>query len=89
MIWLDIFGVSEAGLNSLSADQITRLTSARHIIAPDRHITAVKQLRQDQPQAGDATVEIITWPSPFSRIYDMLARWRGEPTVILATGDPL
>jgi precorrin-6Y C5,15-methyltransferase (decarboxylating) len=89
MIWLDIFGVSEAGLNSLSADQITQLTSARHIIAPDRHIAAVKQLRQDQPQAGDATVEIITWPSPFSRIYDMLARWRGEPTVILATGDPL
>ena len=89
MIWLDIFGVSEAGLNSLSADQIMRLTSARHIIAPDRHIAAVKQLRQDQPQAGDTTAEIITWPSPFSRIYDMLARWRGEPTVILATGDPL
>lgn len=81
MIWLDIIGVSENGLADLTCDQMKRLKSARHIIAPERLITAINE--------HDITAEVITWPSPFSKIYDVLAEWRGTPTVILATGDPL
>ncbi len=80
MIWLDIIGVSENGLADLTCDQMKRLKSARHIIAPERLITAINE--------HVITAEVITWPSPFSQIYDILAEWRGTPTVILATGDP-
>lgn len=81
MIWLDIIGVSESGLDCLSQKQMEQLTLAKHIIAPDRLMDALSK--------RDITAEVITWPSPFRQIYDVLETWRGEPTVILATGDPL
>lgn len=81
MIWLDIIGVGEAGLSDLNADQKDRILAAQHIIAPDRLIAALDDMTLN--------AELITWPRPFRQIYDVLEAWRGKPTVILATGDPL
>ena len=81
MIWLSIIGVDETGLTGLTEDQRKRLKAAKHIITADRWI-------EDLHQMGiHDGVEI--WPSPFRDIYKKLDQWRGEPCVILATGDPL
>jgi precorrin-6Y C5,15-methyltransferase (decarboxylating) len=81
MTWLNIIGVDETGLAGLSEDQRQRLKSAKHIITADRW-------REELHQMGiNEGVEI--WPSPFREIYEKLEQWRGQPCVILATGDPL
>ena len=81
MIWLQIMGVDETGLTGLTDDQRKRLKAAKHIITAERWRDAL-----DQMGVHDG-VEV--WPSPFRDIYEKLEQWRGEPTVILATGDPL
>ena len=79
MIWLDIIGISEAGLDGLSAAQITRLKNAKHVMTAQRWLPVLQKLG----------VAAEAWPSPFADVYARLETWRGEASVILATGDPL
>ncbi len=81
MVWLHIMGVDETGLAGLTQDQRQMLKTAKHIISAARW-------REDLHQMGVADAFEI-WPSPFRDIYKKLDQWRGQPTVILATGDPL
>ena len=79
MIWLDIIGISEAGLDGLSAEQITRIKNAKHVMTAQRWLDALQKMG----------VAAEAWPSPFADVYARLESWRGEASVILATGDPL
>ena len=79
MIWLDIIGISEAGLDGLSAVQITRIKNAKHVMTAQRWLDALQKMG----------VAAEAWPSPFADVYARLESWRGEASVILATGDPL
>ena len=79
MIWLDIIGISEAGLDGLNAEQITRIKNAKHVMTAQRWLPVLQKLG----------VAAEAWPSPFADVYARLEAWRGEASVILATGDPL
>ena len=79
MIWLDIIGISEAGLDGLSDMQIARIKNAKHVMTAQRWLADLQKLG----------VMAEAWPSPFAHVYARLEAWRGEASVILATGDPL
>ncbi|MCJ2071607.1 precorrin-6y C5,15-methyltransferase (decarboxylating) subunit CbiE [Methylobacterium sp. J-030] len=76
--WLSIIGIGEDGRSGLIPAAAEALDSARVVYGGRRHLTL----------AGALAAETRSWPSPIHTAYpDILAR-RGEPTCILATGDP-
>ena len=80
-VWLDVIGVSPSGIAGIDGVVRQRLTHAKHIIASKRLLPALSDLGL----AGRCR----PWPSPFADVYPLLSGWRGEYTVLLATGDPL
>ena len=76
--WLSIVGIGEDGRSGLAPAAAAALDAARVIYGGRRHFAL----------AGPLDAETRVWPSPIHTAYrDILAR-RGEPTCILATGDP-
>ena len=76
--WLSIVGLGEDGRAGLSSAAAAALDGARVVYGGRRHLALAEPL--------DA--EARPWPSPIHDAYpDILAR-RGQPTCILATGDP-
>ena len=76
--WLSIVGIGEDGRAGLSPAAAAALDAARVVYGGRRHLAL----------AGPLDAETRPWPSPIHDAYpDILAR-RGEPTCILATGDP-
>ncbi|MCJ2051304.1 precorrin-6y C5,15-methyltransferase (decarboxylating) subunit CbiE [Methylobacterium sp. J-070] len=76
--WLSIVGIGEDGRAGLTATAAAALDAARVVYGGRRHLALV----------GPLDAETRPWPSPIHDAYaDILAR-RGEPTCILATGDP-
>ncbi|HCX80546.1 MAG: precorrin-6Y methyltransferase [Curvibacter sp. RIFCSPHIGHO2_12_FULL_63_18] len=73
--WLSIIGMGEDGLHGLSDGSRLALANARHVVGGPRHLALA--------QAG---ARGIAWPVPFD-IAPVLAL-RGQPTVVLASGDP-
>jgi precorrin-6B C5,15-methyltransferase / cobalt-precorrin-6B C5,C15-methyltransferase len=71
--WLFLIGVTEDGPDGLTQASLAALKSARHIIGAPRHLALL----------GLAGEE---YPVPFS-LAPILAR-RGQPTAVLASGDP-
>jgi precorrin-6Y C5,15-methyltransferase (decarboxylating) len=76
--WLSIVGIGEDGLQGLAPSARALIAGAKLIVGGARHLALV----------GDVRAERLVWPSPlFGAIEKILAR-RGEPVVVLASGDP-
>jgi precorrin-6Y C5,15-methyltransferase (decarboxylating) len=73
--WLTIIGVGEDGLAGLSPASHDALAAATAIFGGPRHLALVGAGAKGQP-----------WPIPFDAA-PVLGR-RGQPTVVLASGDP-
>ncbi|MFP3648586.1 SAM-dependent methyltransferase, partial [Paraburkholderia sp. SIMBA_054] len=39
--------------------------------------------------SGDIKAERVAWPSPFDEAFVMIEAYRGQPVVVLASGDPM
>lgn len=77
--WLTIIGMGEGGYASIAPEALMALDKARHVFAQQR-------LAESLDLSGK-TVE--AWGTPFSESIEKLMARRGEPTTILATGDPM
>ncbi|PLX37791.1 MAG: cobalamin biosynthesis bifunctional protein CbiET [Hyphomicrobiales bacterium] len=73
--WLTIIGIGEDGLAGLGHASRSALASAHSIFGGPRHLELAEAGERCEP-----------WPQPFS-LDPVLAR-RGEPTIVLASGDP-
>lgn len=76
--WLTIIGIGEDGRAGLSSAALAALDRAEFVIGGVRHLALVAPL----------SAQTQTWPSPFSDGYSMILARRGQPTCVLATGDP-
>ncbi|WP_414471045.1 precorrin-6y C5,15-methyltransferase (decarboxylating) subunit CbiE [Microvirga sp. M2] len=76
--WLTIIGIGEDGRAGLSAAALAALDGAKLVIGGARHLDL----------AAPLSARTLAWPSPFSDGYGLVLERRGEPTCVLATGDP-
>ncbi|WP_114945939.1 precorrin-6y C5,15-methyltransferase (decarboxylating) subunit CbiE [Microvirga calopogonii] len=76
--WLTIIGIGEDGRAGLSPAALAALDHAAFVIGGTRHLELAA------PLSGRSQ----SWPSPFAEAYALILARRGEPTCVLATGDP-
>ncbi|MBF9196734.1 precorrin-6y C5,15-methyltransferase (decarboxylating) subunit CbiE [Microvirga sp. BT290] len=76
--WLTIIGIGEDGRVGLSPAAQAALDQAEFVIGGARHLELVAPL----------SAQAQTWPSPFAEGYPIILARRGQPTCVLATGDP-
>jgi precorrin-6B C5,15-methyltransferase / cobalt-precorrin-6B C5,C15-methyltransferase len=76
--WLTIIGIGEDGRAGLSPTALAALDRADFVIGGARHIAL----------AAPLSAQTQIWPSPFAEGYPMILARRGQPTCVLATGDP-
>ena len=77
--WLTLIGIGEDGLAGIG-DEAKRLIAAAPIVfGGARHLELMGPV---------ITGETQTWLSPFEKSVETLLARRGEPTVVLASGDP-
>ena len=76
--WLSIVGIGEDGRAGLAPAAAAALDAARVVYGGRRHLAL----------AGPLYAEMRPWPSPIHAAYPGILDRRGEPTCILATGDP-
>jgi len=77
--WITVVGLGEDGRDGLGAKACAAIDAAEHLVGAERHFAILGTV------AGLSHV----WPSPLDGMFAQIARWRGSPTVILATGDPM
>lgn len=77
--WLTVIGLGEEGLAGLSDLAREKLSQARLVVGGKRHLDLI----------GSHPARCLTWETPLSRTVEAIAESRGEPCVVLATGDPL
>jgi precorrin-6B C5,15-methyltransferase / cobalt-precorrin-6B C5,C15-methyltransferase len=76
--WLTIIGIGEDGAAGLSSAARAALEQARIVTGAPRQLALLPPLKAER----------LTWPVPFEHgVAPLLAR-RGEPVVLLASGDP-
>lgn len=79
--WLSVVGIGEDGIEGLSAAARTLIESADLLIGGERHLAMV-------PAEDDQ--ERIAWTaSQLLAQADGIAQYRGRPTCVLASGDPM
>lgn len=76
--WLTIIGIGEDGLDGLSSAARSALEGAALIAGAPRHLALLPALK----------AEYLRWPVPFEEGIPALLARRGQPTVMLASGDP-
>lgn len=76
--WLTVIGLGEDGPDGLCRASQDALTQADFIIGAKRHLSLL-------PDTGARRME---WPVPFSEGRELVLARRGQPTVVLASGDP-
>jgi precorrin-6Y C5,15-methyltransferase (decarboxylating) len=76
--WLAIVGIGEDGHAGLSPAALAALDQAEFVIGGARHLALAA------PLSG----RTLAWPSPFVDGYPLILARRGQPTCVLATGDP-
>ena len=76
--WLTIIGIGEDGRAGLSPAALAALDRADFVIGGARHLAL----------AAPLSAQTQIWPSPFADGYPMILARRGQPTCVLATGDP-
>lgn len=76
--WLTIIGIGEDGRGGLSPAALAALDRAEFVIGGARHLDLASPL----------AARTQTWPNPFAEGYPLILARRGQPTCVLATGDP-
>lgn len=76
--WLTVIGLGEDGPDELCSASRNALEQASCVMGSERHLSLL----------SDAKAEQIVWPAPFSVGIEQLMTRRGQPTVVLASGDP-
>ena len=76
--WLTIIGIGEDGLDGLTPAAASALDQAVLIVGGARHLSLI----------GPRTAERLTWPVPLADAFPAIVARRGQPVVVLATGDP-
>jgi precorrin-6Y C5,15-methyltransferase (decarboxylating) len=79
--WLSIVGIGEDGVEGLSAAARTLVESADLLIGGERHLAMVP-VEEDQERIAWATAQLLAQA-------DGIAQYRGRPTCVLASGDPM
>jgi precorrin-6Y C5,15-methyltransferase (decarboxylating) len=77
--WITVVGIGEDGRDGLSAKALAAINRAAHVVGSERQLALL----------GAISGQAHRWPSPIDGMFDSIAAWRGTPTVILATGDPM
>ena len=78
--WLTVIGIGEDGFDGLGKTALAALNSAAVIFGGKRHLDFL---------SGDIKAERVAWPSPFDEAFVMIEAYRGQPVVVLASGDPM
>jgi precorrin-6Y C5,15-methyltransferase (decarboxylating) len=76
--WLSIVGLGEDGIEGLSDAARQAIAEAAFIVGGARHLAL----------AGPTKAAQLAWPSPLQDAFPAILARRGQPVVILATGDP-
>jgi precorrin-6Y C5,15-methyltransferase (decarboxylating) len=76
--WLSIVGLGEDGMDGLAPAAQRAVAAARLLVGGARHLALVT----------DTGCERLAWPSPLTDAIPMILARRGEPVVVLASGDP-
>lgn len=76
--WLTIVGIGEDGPDGLSLSAREALASASFVMGAPRQLNLLPPLK----------AEVDQWPVPFDAGIPRLIARRGQPTVMLASGDP-
>jgi precorrin-6Y C5,15-methyltransferase (decarboxylating) len=76
--WLSLVGIGEDGLEGLSPAARRRLAQATLVVGGVRHLAL----------ASPISAPTLRWPSPIEDAIPALLARRGEPTCVLASGDP-
>jgi precorrin-6Y C5,15-methyltransferase (decarboxylating) len=76
--WLSIVGLGEDGMDGLSPAARRCIDTASLLVGGARHLALVT----------DTGCERLAWPSPLTDAIPMILARRGEPMVVLASGDP-
>jgi precorrin-6Y C5,15-methyltransferase (decarboxylating) len=74
--WLSLIGIGDDGALTPAAQAL--VAQATLIVGGARHLALV----------GETTAERLPWPSPLTDALPRLLAQRGQPTVVLASGDP-
>ena len=77
--WLALIGIGEDGVDGLTPAARTLLEGAALVVGGARHLALAA------PLIRGARME---WPSPMQAAYAAILGRRGEPVVVLASGDP-
>ncbi|UYN95620.1 MAG: precorrin-6y C5,15-methyltransferase (decarboxylating) subunit CbiE [Enhydrobacter sp.] len=77
--WLSIIGVGEDGVAGLSPVARQLVAAAELVVGGKRHLSLVNSLINGAR---------LSWPSPIGDAVPEIARHRGRPVVVLASGDP-
>src|SRR3954470_2260686 len=77
--WITIVGIGEDGRDGLGRAALAAVEAAVHLVGSSRQLALL----------GAVGGDVHAWPSPIEGMFDRIAGWRGAPTVILATGDPM
>lgn len=77
--WLSIVGIGEDGLAGLSVDARQALSAAVLVVGGARHLALADELIRG---------ERLAWPSPLQDAFPAVLKRRGQPVVVLASGDP-
>lgn len=76
--WLTLIGIGEGGVADLPPPARLALDQAQLIVGGARHLNFVKAYRCKK----------LPWPSPIADALPCLLQHRGQPVVVLASGDP-
>ncbi len=77
--WLNVIGIGDAGLASLSATARAILEAGEILVGGERHLAMVPEHRGER----------LRWRCPLEATLDDLATLRGRRVVVLASGDPM
>jgi precorrin-6B C5,15-methyltransferase / cobalt-precorrin-6B C5,C15-methyltransferase len=77
--WLSIVGIGEDGVQGLSTVARQLIGSAELVVGGARHLELTNELIRGRR---------LAWPSPIGDAFPEIARYRGRPVAVLASGDP-
>jgi precorrin-6Y C5,15-methyltransferase (decarboxylating) len=77
--WLSIVGIGEDGVDGLSPVAQKLVASAELVVGGKRHLGLAQKLIKGR---------MLSWPSPIGEALPEIAKHRGRPVVVLASGDP-
>ena len=78
--WLSIVGIGEDGLSGVSPIARALIDHAEVLVGGARHLAMLPP---------DDTRERLPWTSPIATSIEAISRRRGQPTCVLASGDPM